>query len=241
MLRTFSSLFLLSLFVLSNANHKPAQRVRFEFQQADFVSPLLANPPNAVGLGGEIHKDFEEQWRTLSQQRDIESTSLVLTLLKPCGVTALHYHPRGSEIAYVAKGNNVLVGFVEEDGGRLVLNKLNEGDATLFEEGLIHFIANQGCDNVTITSGFSNKDPGSVQIALNTFMFPTEIIAGSFGMTEEYVDKIKKTGIPFSPVEGSQECLRRCENHTMKYKYDADKSTKKNIKSYKTLNLNESR
>ena len=225
MLKTFSSLFLLTfLFALSQAHSdsKPNQRIRFEFQKDDFVYHLLSKPPTKVGDGGKIYGAYEEQWRTLSQQRETESTSLAVALLEPCGLISLHYHPRASEIAYVAKGNNILVGFVEEDGGRLVLNKMKKGDATLFETGLIQFIANQGCDDAEIISGYSNKDPGYVQVALNSFKFPANIIAGSFGMTEEYVERIKKSGIPFTPVQ-SEECLRRCKNN----KYDDGKSMEK--------------
>jgi oxalate decarboxylase/phosphoglucose isomerase-like protein (cupin superfamily) len=219
--KIFSSFLLLSaFFALSQADDdqlKPQQRILYEFQQPDFVFPLLEKEPASVGKGGKIYTANLEQWRTLGAQRDQQSTSLTLFKIDACGMMPLHYHPRASGISYLAKGNNVLVGFIEEDYNRMVLNIMNEGDATLFEEGLIHFIANEGCEVVEMIFGYGNKDPGFVTVAQATFKFPDEIIAGSFGMTEEYVERIKKSGIPFSLVQGSEECLRRCKKYK---KYD---------------------
>jgi len=231
MQKIFSSFLLLSVFLaLSQADDdqlKPQQRILYEFQQPDFVYPLLEKTPSSVGKGGKIYKANLEQWRTLGAQRDQQSTALTVIKIDACGMVPLHYHVRASEMSYLAKGNNVLVGFIEEDYNRMVLNIMNEGDATLFEEGLIHFIANEGCEAVEMVSGYGNKDPGVVTVAQGTFKFPDEIIAGSFGMTEEIVERIKKSGIPFSPVQGGEECLRRCRKEKQYKKYKLTTTSQK--------------
>ena len=209
-------LMFISLLAISSIQAKTQQKIRYEFQREDFIFDLFPKSPTSVGKGGKLYRLTEAQWPTLSQQRDEDSTSMGLTQLDACGISAIHYHPRAAEILYVIEGKEILTGFVEEDGGRSVFNKISKGMLTLFPEGLIHFQQNLGCEPVLMASGFSNKDPGVIQVALNSFKFPIEVIAGSYGMTEEYVEQIKAKGIPFTPVQGQHECLRRCKS----YKYE---------------------
>jgi oxalate decarboxylase/phosphoglucose isomerase-like protein (cupin superfamily) len=167
---------------------------------------------------GKIDIVTQEQWPALENQ----GISMMRIRLEPCGLNVLHEHPRPSEIMYVNKGKNIFVGFVEEDGGRVITNTLKKGDVTLFPETLIHFQQNLGCEDAELLAFLSSEDPGYVTIGAESFKFPPHVVASSFGMSEEYVEKIRK-GMPYSPVEASRECRKRCK-YEKKEKYGKSES-----------------
>ena len=57
-------------------------------------------------------------------------------------------------------GWDLQVGFIQENGARLVSNMLNPGQGAIFPRGSFHFQANLGCEPVTFVSGLNNADPG---------------------------------------------------------------------------------
>jgi oxalate decarboxylase/phosphoglucose isomerase-like protein (cupin superfamily) len=216
-----SKTFLLSfavLFITGLDASKLRQEARKEFKKGEFVYDLNAYKPQRIGRGGKIDIVTQEQWPALENQ----GISMMRIRLEPCGLNVLHEHPRPSEIMYVNKGKNIFVGFVEEDGGRVITNTLKKGDVTLFPETLIHFQQNLGCEDAELLAFLSSEDPGYVTIGAESFRFPPHVVASSFGMSEEYVEKIRK-GMPYSPVEASRECHKRCK-YEKKEKYGKSES-----------------
>ncbi len=189
-----------------HANRLTRARARAEVKKGEFVYHLNEYKPQMNGRGGNINLVTQDQWAVL-EDKDV---SLIRTQLEPCGLILIHEHPRPSEILYVNKGRHVFVGFVEEDGGRMITNNLRKGDVTLFPETLMHFQQNLGCEDAELISFLSSEDPGYVTIGAQSFKFPTEIVADSYGMSEEYVERLRK-GMPYNPVEARDECRKRCK------------------------------
>ena len=84
---------------------------------------------------------------------------------RPCGMNTPHTHPRATELFYVASSGQMQVGFIEENGARLVLNTLNQGQGTIFPKGSIHFQVNLGCEPLTFVAALNSEDPGTSQMA----------------------------------------------------------------------------
>ena len=208
-MKTFSSLSLaLVIFMVCRvqSNEHTAEQERREFHKRQFVYDVNDYKPVRNGNGGRIYEVSQAEWPVLEDQ----GVSMARFNLEPCGLVQIHEHPRASEILYVNKGSEIVVGFFEEDGGRLISNTIKEGLVTLFPEALMHFIWNSKCEDAELIGFFSNEDPGFVSVGAESFKFPTNAVASVFGMDEEYVEKVKK-GTPFNPVQASHECRKRCK------------------------------
>ena len=62
-------------------------------------------------------------------------------------------------------GSNLKVGFIRENGARLVTNILNPGQGTIFPKGSFHYQVNLGCEPVSFVAGLNSADPGAATIA----------------------------------------------------------------------------
>lgn len=215
---------LVVLFITGLHAHKSRANARAEIKKGEFVYHLNNYKSQLNGKGGSIDLVTQEQWSTLEDQ----GVSMIRARLEPCGLVLIHEHPRPAEIMYVNKGKNVLVGFVEEDGGRMITNNLKQGEVTLFPETLMHFQQNLDCEDAELISFLSSEDPGYVTIGAQSLKFPTNIVASSFGLSEEYVEKLRK-GMPYNPVEAKDECRKRCKSEK---KESSEKSGYERKKSY---------
>ena len=227
-MKIFSRFLTLALTILVASQvsaHKIAVKERAEFTKNEFVYDLNDQKSHKAGKGGKIYSVTEDEWPVLEGQ----GVSMFRINLEPCGMNLLHQHPRPAEIAYLNKGSNVLVGFVEEDSGRMITNTMSEGQATLFPEALMHFQHNLGCEDAEFIAFFSSEDPGTVTIGAKSFKFPSKVVASSYGMSEEYVEKLRR-GMPYDPVQASDECIKKCQYGKPRYekekKYDMPKYRK---------------
>ncbi len=93
-----------------------------------------------------------------------------------------HIHPRAAEEIYVVSGQNVSMGFIEENGGEVRQNFLNQGQATFFPQGSIHFQFNDNCQPATLLASLNNEDPGALAITTNFFKLPDGVIEASLGL-----------------------------------------------------------
>ena len=114
----------------------------------------------------------------------------------------------------------MLVGFAEEDDGRIIINKLYTADTIFIPNALIQFKLNLACTPASYIETFNNVDPGSVLISERTFDFPDEVLESTYYLTEEQIGQIKKH-LPESPTYGTDaygidECLIRCKNYESK-------------------------
>jgi oxalate decarboxylase/phosphoglucose isomerase-like protein (cupin superfamily) len=62
---------------------------------------------------------------------------MLLTNLDPCAINLPHIHPSATELLFVLKGS-MKTTFVEENGGRTIVNVVNASQTTVFPRGLIH-------------------------------------------------------------------------------------------------------
>ena len=119
-----------------------------------------------------------------------------------------HMHPRASELIYAISANNLQVGFSEENSGRQIINTIKSGQVAFIPQGLIHFLQNLDCHTANFISALNNEDFGITTIT-NMFNFPTYALASSFNLTENQVLMLK-AGIPKSPAQGIESCLKNC-------------------------------
>ena len=63
--------------------------------------------------------------------------------LGPCAMLPPHYHPRATNYVVAVKGNTTTYMF-EENGARLVTETLTPGKATIFPQGSMHSMMNNG-------------------------------------------------------------------------------------------------
>ena len=112
-------------------------------------------------------------------------------------------------MTYLIEGNNLQVGFVEENGGRVILNVLKQGQVSFFPQGLIHFEQNLSCDPVKYISALNHEDPGVVAMASRTFGLPDFALASTFNRTEAEIQLIR-VGLPAGPARGYGDCVTRC-------------------------------
>ena len=121
--------------------------------------------------------------------------------------------------------DDLLVGFAEENGGRVIINLLDSEETSFIPEGLIHFEINMGCKPAYYLSTYSNVDPGLTTISSRSFQLPLNVLKASYYLREEQINFIKKN-LPRSPAFGSKaygmgECHERCktrsqyQNHTL--------------------------
>ena len=139
-----------------------------------------------------------------------EGLSFILYDLEPCGINTFHFHPRASELLYVIKGNLVKVGFIEENGGRTIVNEIGQGQVAMFPRGLIHYEQNLGCEKAQILSALNHEDPGTVTVLTQAFTFPDVALASSFGLTISQINILRNRMPPNSPAAGYGDCMKRC-------------------------------
>lgn len=78
-----------------------------------------------------------------------KGVGLSLSILQPCGIILPHLHPRASKIMYSIDGENIMIGFIQENGAPTVFNTLRKGEAAFVPQGAIMFFQNLGCKPVT--------------------------------------------------------------------------------------------
>ena len=115
----------------------------------------------------------------------------------------------------VLEAENLLVGFVEENGGRVLINNLGSSGASFIPKGLIHFEMNLGCKAATYLSSYNNVDSGVVTISDRGFNLPIEVLESTYYLSEEQIESIQKY-LPNSPAGGVlnfgfDECIARCQ------------------------------
>ncbi|CAN1247302.1 Germin-like protein subfamily 1 member 18 [Linum grandiflorum] len=101
------------------------------------------------------------------------------------GLNPLHYHPRATE-----------VGFLASNPDRLISKVLRPGDLFVFPVGRIHFQYNIGKTPGRAVSGLSSQNPGIVVIANSVFGsnpgVDPSLLAAAFRMDKELVEYLQK-------------------------------------------------
>jgi oxalate decarboxylase/phosphoglucose isomerase-like protein (cupin superfamily) len=130
--------------------------------------------------------------------------------LGPCGLASPHYHPRAAEFLYMLTGDSLQVGFILENGARLVQGTLAPSQGFVFPKNSFHYQSNTGCNPVTFVAGWNHEDPGAAHVGQRFFGIPpniTDATLGDVGLDE--VVRIAKS-VPDSFALGVQTCLQKC-------------------------------
>eukprot|EP00189_Rhodosorus_marinus_P011005 CAMPEP_0184741438 /NCGR_PEP_ID=MMETSP0315-20130426/4447_1 /TAXON_ID=101924 /ORGANISM="Rhodosorus marinus, Strain UTEX LB 2760" /LENGTH=216 /DNA_ID=CAMNT_0027211701 /DNA_START=40 /DNA_END=690 /DNA_ORIENTATION=- len=133
-----------------------------------------------------------------------------LFTLEPCGMNLPHVHPRATELIYLVKGYGLTVGFSEENGGRVLVNrKLRKGWTTVFPMGLPHWQINTSCYPVQFISALNHADPGVVTLPdrLLTTSIPDYVLSVVFNVPRGKVQDIRDR---LSSRDLEAECKKRC-------------------------------
>jgi len=213
----FLVLFLLMLLILDTCGQDfgfaTRQEFRNQFEAEDFVFDLKGQQVEP-GEGGSVQPVEVNAMPTLYG----EGMAMTLFTIEPCGINLPHVHPRATEMIYVLSGaggtttnqvKSLQTAFLEENGGRTIVNLVGEGEVTFFPEGLIHYQQNLGCEPVQFLSALNNEDPGVVTITTRLFTLPDEALASSFGIELPEVQLLRE-GLPSNPADGIAECMARC-------------------------------
>ncbi|CEL97077.1 unnamed protein product [Vitrella brassicaformis CCMP3155] len=209
-----SRVLLVSLLALSSVGLISAQAVTELERRASLPSKAFAYPtrkaePVDAGAGGDVRPVRVQELPSLKG----ESISQVHYVLEPCGLNSPQLHPRAAEIVYVIKGDELEMGFVEENGPspRVINNTLKAGQSMLVPEGLLHWQYNRGCKPVEFISTFNSEDPGVLTVASRLLSIPTNALATTLGVRQREAVRLDSDQKQVAaPAIGGYECLKRC-------------------------------
>jgi oxalate decarboxylase/phosphoglucose isomerase-like protein (cupin superfamily) len=104
----------------------------------------------------------------------------------------------------------ILVGVVEENGGREVSSILKPGQSVNVPMGLMHFLQNLGCDQAQFIAFFSHRDPGSQITMSNFFKLPKSAIRQTLGVDDAAIEQLRKAVEATPNLSIDPECAQRC-------------------------------
>ncbi|KAI7123895.1 hypothetical protein KC324_g17918, partial [Hortaea werneckii] len=137
--------------------------------------------------------------------------SMAMLNMGPCAMLPPHWHPRASNYVVTVLGS-VTTYMWEENGARLVTEKLTPGKMTIFPQGSMHMMVNTGCENAQVVSALNSPDAGTANVG-QVFAngFPAPLVNAAFGW--EVAGPLAKSKMlpPGTGVNwGPRECLQRC-------------------------------
>ncbi|KAK4940334.1 hypothetical protein LTR10_019550 [Elasticomyces elasticus] len=178
--------------------------LKFDFNPA-------ANPAAPVGMGGQVDLANRANFPILTDL----GISAAGIFFKPCGLNTPHIHPRASEFLTLVTDNNLLTGFVLENGLTSEFNTtLTKFQGTVFPMGSIHFQQNLDCTDAVAIAGLNHEDPGASSLAQNFIInLDVDVVDAALGFPKQ-IDGSNfaafKANIPGSLAKGVEECLVRC-------------------------------
>jgi len=194
--------------IIAQMEDLPTSAARFNLLNGrDFVFDFNAGVGVNGGAGGNI---------TIANVADFpyligKGLSLTVGRMAPCGLASPHYHPRATEFLYMLTGSNLRVGFLQENGARLVINTLNPGQAAIFPKGSFHYQANTECEPVTFVAGLNSEEPGVATVGQRFFGIQPDVVDVTLGdIGPDEAVRIAKS-IPDTFAIGVQSCLDKCK------------------------------
>lgn len=158
-------------------------------QASDFMFSGLATAgdPSTSPFGSVVTKAFVHDFPALNTL-GISGSRIDFAA---GGLSAPHWHPRASELLFVASGT-LLAGFVDTNN-HLWTNTLHAGDLTVTPRGLLHFQLNVGQGPAVAMVAFNSQnngreDAGSASFASN---IPASVLEKSFNMTSALVNSTR--------------------------------------------------
>lgn len=105
------------------------QSENVKLRNNDYIFDLTKSKPTTTGLAGEARSANIDSMPILQGK----GVSNVLFHIHACAVNLHNIHPRSSELLFVISGI-FRVAFVEENNGRILINKIRTGQVTLFPQ-----------------------------------------------------------------------------------------------------------
>ncbi|KAH6644045.1 RmlC-like cupin domain-containing protein [Boeremia exigua] len=137
--------------------------------------------------------------------------SYALLKLGPCSMLPPHFHQRAHNLVIAITGNTTSW-MVNENGVRPVKVDILPFRATIFPQGSLHTMQNNGCEPALLLSALNSDDSGTLNALNGVWAFPDMMKQAAFG--DQNFDSAKMgKGIPdvgTGAVRGSYECRKRC-------------------------------
>jgi mannose-6-phosphate isomerase-like protein (cupin superfamily) len=147
--------------------------------------------------------------------------SMAVATFPPCGIAALHVHPRSSEIFVVVSGR-VYTEMTHESGvvvtvngtqqqQRVVRTELHPQQMTVFPQGSYHTQINPDCAPALTVASFNSEDPGAGLTAPGLFALSDDFAVPQFGQAwdGEDIDRIRNL-LPQQAIFQVESCLAKC-------------------------------
>ncbi|KZM26794.1 uncharacterized protein EKO05_0000359 [Ascochyta rabiei] len=137
--------------------------------------------------------------------------SFALLKLGPCSMLPPHFHQRAHNLVMGITGNTTSW-MINENGVRTVRIDIVPFRVTIFPQGSLHVMQNNGCEPALLISALNSDDSGTLN-ALNGLMtVPSDMVQASFGDENLDTAQLGKgiPGVGTGAVRGSPECLKRC-------------------------------
>jgi hypothetical protein len=178
---------------------------------SDFVYDFNSSTASHVttkGDGGRTVKADRKAFPALTGT----GVSMTLGFLGPCGFNTPHTHPRSAEINVVVQGA-LIAEMVPENGAKIVRNRLDQFQMTVFPQGAVHTEFNPTCGEAIFVAGFASEDPGVQQVAQTLFELDDDLISAVFDKSNrtsaDDIDKMR-TELPPNVALGVASCLKTC-------------------------------
>ena len=104
----------------------------------------------------------------------------------------------------------MLIGLVEENGGRAITTTLTKGEAFTIPQGLMHFQQNLGCEPVQFLGSFPSRDPGTQTLMPSFVMLPDIVIAAMTNLDPDMVTALKERVMSQNNPSIDVACAKRC-------------------------------
>lgn len=148
--------------------------------QARHVNPFKysveATPPQIDFPAGTAHTTKAALWPAL---RDIAMFSVTITGI---GMREPHWHPETAEMGYVVAGTARMT--ILDPDGSTDTYIIGPGDTYFIPPAYPHHIENVGTGTFHVLVFFDQVSPGDVGYRSLINVYPRDVIAASFGMTE---------------------------------------------------------
>ncbi|CEM03584.1 unnamed protein product [Vitrella brassicaformis CCMP3155] len=209
----------------------PNIRYLAQFTPLEFMRDMKAPPngtsnnatlPLVTAAAGRLSTATVETMPSLSQ----EGIAAQVVTLEACSEYAPHYHPRAAELLNVMddpEGKGLMVGFIDENGGKKVVNVLRQGQVALTPEALVHWQANLGCGTVEYLVFLNNEDPGEVALAPALLSIPTAHIETAIHSDLDIIETLRRAqhNQTHGLVQGLADCRKKCQMATPRPPSDA--------------------
>jgi len=146
--------------------------------------------------------------------------SMAVATFPPCGIAALHVHPRSSELFVVLTGR-IYTEMTPESGvvvtangtqQRVVRTELHPKQMTVFPQGSYHTQINPDCTPALTVASFNSEDPGAGLTAPGLFALSDDFAVPMFGQAwdGEDIDRIRHL-LPQQAIFQVESCLKKCK------------------------------